>query len=88
MLYLVGTKGGPVRLRILLLLDKKPHNINEISKKLSLDYKTVQHHIGVLYKLSLIISSGRKYGNTYTLSTLLKANKDVLKEILKDMGKA
>ena len=86
-LQLAGTRGGPVRLQILLLLDAKPRNINEIAKRFGLDYKTVQHHIRVLQKSDLIASSHRKYGNTYTLSTLLKSNKDILKEIM-NMGKS
>ena len=86
LLSLAGTKGGYVRMQIIMLLQKKPYNINELSKKLSLDYKTVQHHIRVLEKSNLIVSSKKKYDNSYKLSTLLLAHKDILKEI-KDMGK-
>ena len=85
---LAGTRGGPVRLQILLLLEKNPCNVNEISKKLSLDYKTIQHHIRVLEKSNLISSSRKKYDNVYELSALLKAHKDMLKWISANMGKS
>ena len=84
-LHLAGTRGGPVRLQILMLLEKKPHNINEISKRLSLDYKTVQHHMRVLHKSGFIVSSGMSYANSYSLAEIVKLNKDMLKEF--DMGK-
>ena len=74
-------------MQIIMLLQKKPYNINELSKKFSLDYKTVQYHIRVLEKSNLIVSSKKKYDNFYTISTLLLAHKDILKEI-EDMGKS
>ncbi len=86
LLLITGTRGGIVRLRILVLLDKKPRNINELAAVLQLDYKTVQHHIRVLEKANLIKSSRKAYGNTYCLSDLLKAYKSVIGE-LKNVGK-
>ena len=88
MLYIAGTRGGSVRLKILMLIDKKPRNINEISEELGLDYKTVQHHIRVLQKSGLVSSLKRKYDNEYSLSELLKVHKDVLKDISDNMGKS
>lgn len=86
-LSLSGTRGGLVRLDILLLLLEKSQNTNEMSKTLDMDYKSVQHHIRVLEKSSLITSSKKKYSNAYRLSTLLLSNKDVL-EALKELGKS
>ena len=60
-------------------------NIDEISKNLSVDYKTAQHHIRVLEKSGLIASKRKTYDNSYTLSALL--NKKLLKEF-RDMGKS
>lgn len=85
---IIGTRGGAVRLKILAALEKRSYNINELSKILGLDYKSVQHHVRVLEKSGLIIHSGRKYNNAYTLSTLLKAHVNVLTEIRKDLGKS
>ncbi len=88
MLSIFGTRGGLVRLKILLMIKESPHNTNELSKKLDLDYKSVQHHIRVLEKSGLIMSSKKKYGNEYKLSTLLESNKNILREILGNMGKS
>ena len=87
-LFLAGTRGGPVRLKILLLLEKGPHNINKISEKLALDYKTVQHHIRVLEKMNFIMSARKKYADEYKLSALLEANRSILDEIKRDLGKS
>lgn len=80
-MYLVGTRGGPVRLSILLLLMNKPHNLNELAKKLQLDYKTVEYHMRVLDKSDFVTSSKEKYANMYSLSELLKSNIGALKEL-------
>ena len=87
LLSLTGARGGIVRLKILVMLNRKTYNINEISKNLSLDYKTIQHHIRVLEKSSLITSSRKRYANSYRLSSLLEANKDMLKEIWEKIDK-
>ena len=87
LLSLTGTRGGIVRLKILMMLNRKSYNTNEISKNLFLDYKTVQHHIRVLEKSNLITSSRKRYANSYRLSSLLGANKDMLKEIWEKVDK-
>ncbi|MBI4162640.1 MAG: ArsR family transcriptional regulator [Candidatus Aenigmarchaeota archaeon] len=81
MLNIAGTRGGLVRLRILLLIKDRPHNTNELSRMLSMDYKSVQHHMRLLEKASLIMSSKKTYDNEYKLSTLLEANIDILKDL-------
>ena len=86
-LSLTGTRGGLVRLKIIIMLEKSPQNINQISKRLCMDYKTIQHHIRVLEKSGLIKSSSYSYNNSYALSTLLMSNKDTLKELCK-LGKS
>ncbi len=85
--YIEGSRGGATRLRILLMLEKRPSNINEISRNLSMDYKTIQHHMRVMERSNLIASSGKRYGNAYMLSTLLSLNKEALRE-LKELGKS
>jgi len=87
-LSLAGTRGGPARLRMLLMLEKNPRNVNEIAKALSMDYKTVEYHMRVLEKSGFVMSPKKKYGNAYTLSTLLALNKNILREIAGDMGKS
>ena len=87
-LSVAGTRGGIVRLQILLALEKRPLNINEMSKMFSLDYKSIQHHTRVLERSGLIAPSGRKYANSYSLSSLLKVHKSVLIEIKRELGKS
>ena len=45
-----GMSGRYTRLRIICLITEDPMNTREISKKLELDYKTIQHNIEVLEK--------------------------------------
>ncbi len=87
-LSIAGTRGGVVRLRILLMLKEKPLNTNEISKLLSVDYKTAQHHVRVLAKSGLVVSAGKRYDNAFMLSPFLRANKEILEEIATDVGKS
>ena len=81
MISIAATRGGPVRLQIMIKLDKTPMNINQIAKLFGVDYKTAQHHVRILEKSGLVTSRKKEYDNTYTLSTLLKKNIDVLKEL-------
>ena len=81
MLSLAATRGGPLRLKILMVLVKNPKNTNQIASEFFIDYKTAQHHIRVLEKSGLVVSSKNKYDNTYAPSTLLKENIDALKEL-------
>lgn len=69
-----GTRGGDNRIKILDLLIKNPLNINKISEKLQLDYKTIQHHMRILEKNNLITKMGDKYGILYFISNYLEKN--------------
>ena len=88
MISLAGSRGGVARMKILAALSEKQMNVNEISRLLSIDYKTSQHHIRVLEKSGLVSSSGEKYGNRYKLSTLLESNMDMLAGIWEKVDKA
>ncbi len=60
-----GFRGGENRIRIIDLLKKQPYNINQLAEVLGVDYKAVQHHIGVLEKNNLVTKVGQKYGVLY-----------------------
>jgi len=47
-----GSKGGNNRLKIIDLLKEHPYNINQLADVLDLDYKSIQHHITVLEKIT------------------------------------
>jgi DNA-binding transcriptional ArsR family regulator len=47
---LIGRKGGKTTIMIIDKLLSKPYNANELSKLLHLDYKTITHHIDIIYE--------------------------------------
>jgi DNA-binding transcriptional ArsR family regulator len=60
-----GTRGGPLRIKILQALLDRPYNTNQLSVLLGNDYKTIQHHLRVLVENRLIELRGAGYGATY-----------------------
>lgn len=83
-----GTRGGTNRLRILLLLAKRPLNTHQIAKELDLDYKAIQFHIEVLEKNNMISKAGQRYGALYFLSTFLEHNIEAFNEIVEKLYKS
>ncbi len=63
-----ASRGGPTRARIILLLMEHPMNINQIARRLGLNYRTIQHHLGVLEKHGIVERLGDGYGFPYFLS--------------------
>lgn len=63
-----GTRGGPLRIRILLLLRERPYNTNQVATMLSIDYKTAQHHLRVLTENRIVSPTGNGYGAVYLLT--------------------
>ena len=49
-----GTRGGPLRIRILQLLRDRPYNTNQVASLLTIDYKTAQHHLRVLRRSGFV----------------------------------
>ena len=87
--YLIaGTKGGETRGRIIELLNTTPCNANKIAEMLSLDYKTIRHHLQVLEKNNMITAVNKgNYGAVYFLSEIMKANLSIFNEIWARFGK-
>ena len=84
---LIGSSGGLNRVRILEKIFEKPHNANQLSNILSLDYKTIRHHLEILEKNHIIISVGKGYGKVYYPSNILEENIRLYKEIINKIGK-
>ena len=83
---LAGTMGGTNRVRILEELFKEPQNTNKLSKKLNLDFKTVQYHLKILEKNGLVtFQGGGGFAKLYFPSKMLEDNVESLKEILKQI---
>jgi predicted transcriptional regulator len=76
-----GSRGGENRIRIIDLLKKRPYNINQLADALRVDYKLVQHHIGVLEKNNIVTKTGEKYAVLYSISNYLNANIEAFNEI-------
>lgn len=79
---LVGTRGGPNRIRILEELATSPQNAHRLAEALSLDYRTVRHHLRLLEKNGLVTRPvGDAYAAPYELAPQLTARFDVIREV-------
>ncbi|QLH07471.1 ArsR/SmtB family transcription factor [Nitrosopumilus ureiphilus] len=78
-----GMGGRYTRLRIICAITEDPMNAMELSKKLSLDYKTIQHSIEVLEKNNLIVRKGEGYGDMFFPSELLSSNLATLYAVIR-----
>jgi predicted transcriptional regulator len=80
--YLLGaTRGGEMRARLIQAIRVHPGNMNQLAKRLGVEYRTIQHHIGVLQKNSLIEATGERYGLTYFLHPWLEAHIEIFDEL-------
>ena len=84
----MGSKGGLNRIRLISAIRKNPLNANQLAKELGLDYKAIQHHVGVLEKNNLITRVGDKYGANFFISTFLEVNLEVFDEIVSKLEKS
>lgn len=76
-----GSRGGENRIRIIDLIKERPQNMNQLAEALGVDYKAVQHHIGVLEKNNMVTKTGEKYGVLYFISNYLEANIEAFNEV-------
>lgn len=77
-----GTRGGPNRARILRLLAERPKNANQLAADLGLAYNTVRHHLEVLERNGIVISSDATYGTVYLPSDRARTNWDTVEHII------
>jgi DNA-binding transcriptional ArsR family regulator len=76
-----NSRGGHNRIRMIMALRKSPFNAHQLAKKLDLNYRAIQHHIGVLEKNNLVSHVGEQYGTVYYLSNLIEANMAIFEEL-------
>ncbi|VVB56635.1 Bacterial regulatory protein, arsR family [uncultured archaeon] len=76
-----GTRGGPTRVRLLAILAKRPLNLRQLALAAKLDYSTVEHHIRLMEKHSIVESVGAGYGRLYALTDLPDARAYVMEKI-------
>jgi predicted transcriptional regulator len=90
MVYIfVGTLGGQNRARIVEMLRNDPSNLNKISEKLNLDYKTVQHHIRMLEENDVLVASSKgAYGAVYFLTPYFEKHFDTIRKMWAGFGQS
>jgi len=80
--YLLGgTRGGENRARMIQSIRQRPCNLNQLAKEMNVDYRSVQHHAEVLVRNRLVVTSGERYGLTYSVSPWLEHNYALFDEI-------
>jgi DNA-binding transcriptional ArsR family regulator len=82
-----GSRGGENRIKIIDLIKEQPYNTNQLAELLGVDYKAVQHHIGVLERNNMVTKVGEKYGVLYYISNYLEANIQAFHEIKEQIEK-
>ena len=78
-----GMSGRYTRLRIICAITEDPMNTLELSKKLTMDYKTIQHNIKVLEGSNMITRMGEGYGDIFFPSELLSSNLPTLYTVIR-----
>jgi len=77
-----------MRGRILSLLKERPLNANQLAQQLSVDYRTVQHHLKVLQENQLVVPSKEgAYGALYFPSPRLEQAWELFLQIWSQTGK-
>lgn len=84
---IAGTRGGQTRALLLKLLIDRPYNANQLAEAMSMDYKTIRHHLDVLTKNGVITMEGDKYGAMYFISKQMEANLDEFNQIWEKIDK-
>ena len=79
---LASSRGGPTRVRLLRMLDRRPRNANQLATELDLDYTTVRHHLDVLMDNNVVRRAGDDYGATYLFTEQVRTHWDTVEEIL------
>jgi DNA-binding transcriptional ArsR family regulator len=81
-----GSRGGENRVRILNALRARPNNLNQLSRLLEIDYRSVQHHMRVLLKNSLVVGSGERYGVVYSIHPWLDYHLATFEQVCQKLG--
>ncbi len=78
---LIGRKGGRTTIKIIDQLLSQPNNMNQLSKILKLDYKTVRYHMNLILKLNLVEGDEDQYGSLFFPSQKLINNLNEYEQI-------
>lgn len=70
-----------------MALHEFPSNANYLAEQLSLDYKTIRHHIDVLVEHEVLIPQGEGYGTIYFVSEDIENSFEEFVAIWERIGK-
>lgn len=85
--YLLGgTRGGENRAKIIRELGERPSNLNQVALRLGMEYRLVQHHVGVLVKNSVVISKGEGYGRMYFINPWLESHFEIFEDVVRRLN--
>ena len=83
----LASRGGGMRWRIVEALAAAPRNMNQLAEELSVNYKTIQHHVRILEQNEVLIASkASSYGAVYFLTARMEGQLAVFRNIWKGMG--
>ncbi len=77
-----------MRARVLAAIRERPLNTLQLAQALHVDYTTVRHHLRVMMKNGLVVTSGEGYGKMYFLSPMMESHWGQLMAILEKAGRA
>ena len=81
-----GSRGGENRAKILIAISLRPTNLNRLAKLLGVDYRSIQHHMGVLERNNLVLSTGKRYGVLYSIHPYLNYHFNVFEQVCNELG--
>jgi DNA-binding transcriptional ArsR family regulator len=79
----IGSKGGAMRVKIVISLKDFPQNAHQLAQNLRVNYRTVMHHLSILEENGIVKSEGPKYGKVYFLTDLFTKNFELFEKIIK-----
>jgi DNA-binding transcriptional ArsR family regulator len=82
---LVGTRGGENRARIIVALDERPRNANQLAECLDVAYTTVRHHLAMLREHDVIEPGDDEYGKLYFLTDRFEHHREEFETVMEAM---
>lgn len=79
---ITGKRDGINRAKIIKKLNEMPCNANQLASELSLDYKTIKHHLKILVENNIVYNLNDGYGKLYFLTDHMENNYHEFEEIL------
>jgi len=85
--FLLGaSRGGMNRAKIVSTIRERPCNLNQLAKIVGIDYRSVQHHMGILLKNHLVVGSGERYGMVYSIHPWLDHHFATFEDVCGKLG--